>query len=127
MLVSRFCLPSHRSSIATSGRSTVSLALLASLLVAVLSLAPNAQAQDDGALLEVAPRGEKVEIGKDFVVDLKLNPPLGASIVVGSVAATATADDGVTFFGLAYPLKALTAAAAGGTVFGGPAAFECCI
>ena len=104
--------------------STVSLASLASLLVALLFLAPNARAQDDGTLLEVAPRGEKVEIGKDFVVELKLNPPRGASIVVGSVAATATADDGVAFFGLAYPLKALTAAAPGGAVFGGQAAFE---
>ncbi len=124
MLLSRFSLPSHRSSMATSPWSTVSLASLASLLVALLFLAPNARAQDDGALLEVAPRGEKVEIGKDFVVELKLNPPRGASIVVGSVAATATADDGVAFFGLAYPLKALTAAAPGGAVFGGQAAFE---
>ncbi len=74
------------------------------------------------AQLEVAPRSELTEIGKDLLLEVSLTPPAGSALVAGSVEVVATVAGEDALLDEAYPLQATTEAEGG--FFRGKTTFE---
>jgi len=91
-------------------------------LIVVIALLSPALALAQAVLLQITPRGEFAEIGKDFVLEITVTPAGSEQLLADGIDLQVSIKDGEPFFGTPYPLKALSTAEAG--AYTGSAVFE---
>jgi thiol:disulfide interchange protein DsbD len=101
-------------------RNSVTLCL--GLFLAATTLVPGALAGPVD--VNVVPRGEIAEIGKDLVLEVEITPAAGEAILVDGLVIEVTTGDGQKFFGAPYPVKPLSTPGSDPTAYEGSATFE---
>ncbi len=97
-------------------------ALFLGLFLAVTNLVPAALA---GAVeINVVPRAETAEIGKDLVLEVEITPATGDAILVDGLVIEVTTGDGQEFFGAPYPVTPLSTPGSDPAAYRGAARFE---
>jgi thiol:disulfide interchange protein DsbD len=99
-----------------------SATLYLGLFLAATTLVPGALAGPVD--INVVPRGEIAEIGKDLVLEVEITPAAGEAILVDGLVIEVTTGDGQKFFGAPYPVKPLSTPGSDPTAYEGSATFE---